>query len=104
MSKSYEPKNLTKDKLSDILLEEHLLTSKKEASVIVNKIFDEMISTLRNGFKKVVIKGLGSFESFDTKVKRGRNPKTGEKLLIPPMKKIRFKQSNNFLEENSSNV
>jgi len=74
-----------------------VLGSKKEAYTAVNKIFEEMSNSLKNG-DKVVISGFGSFNMVETKVKRGRNPKTGEKLLIAPMKKIRFKQSKDFFE------
>jgi nucleoid DNA-binding protein len=98
MNKKYEPKSLTKYKLSEILAKESLFTTEKDALAIINRIFGEISSVLNSGLKKVVIKDFGSFESYDTKVKRGRNPKTGEKMLIPPMRKIRFKQSKNALE------
>ncbi|MDR1511753.1 MAG: HU family DNA-binding protein [Endomicrobium sp.] len=74
-----------------------ILSSKKEAYEAVNKVFEEMSNSLRNG-DKVVITSFGSFSMFETKVKKGRNPKTGAKLLIAPIKKIRFKQSKNFFE------
>ncbi|MCL2334785.1 MAG: integration host factor subunit beta [Endomicrobia bacterium] len=70
----------------------NMLSSKKEAESAVDKVFDEISAALKNG-EKVVITGFGSFNMFVTKTKKGRNPKTGESLLISPMKKIRFKQS-----------
>ncbi|MDR0978231.1 MAG: HU family DNA-binding protein [Endomicrobium sp.] len=72
-----------------------ILSSKKEADSVVDKIFKEIAAALKNS-EKVVITGFGSFNTFETKTKSGRNPNTGEKLLIAPMKKIRFKQSKNF--------
>ncbi|MDR3274601.1 MAG: integration host factor subunit beta [Endomicrobium sp.] len=74
-----------------------ILSSKKEAYAAVNKVFEEISNSLKNG-DKVVITGFGSFNMFETKTKKGRNPKTGEKLLIAPIKKIRFKQSKDFFE------
>ena len=74
-----------------------ILTSKKEADAAVDKIFEEMSDALKNG-EKVVITGFGSFNAFITKTKKGHNPKTGEALLIAPMKKIRFKQSKEFFK------
>jgi nucleoid DNA-binding protein len=74
-----------------------ILSSKKEAQVAVDKVFEEISNALKNG-QKVVITGMGSFNVFETKTKNGRNPKTGEKLLIPPMKKIRFKRSKDFFD------
>ena len=69
-----------------------LMPSKKEATIIVNKIFDEMLTALVNG-EKVVITGFGSFNLLVTQAKKGRNPKTGESIYISPKKKIKFKQS-----------
>jgi nucleoid DNA-binding protein len=77
-----------------------MLSSKKEADVVVNKMFEEMINAIKNG-EKVVITGFGSFNVFETKTKNGRNPKTGQKLLIAPMKKIRFKPSKDFFSESN---
>jgi nucleoid DNA-binding protein len=74
-----------------------VLGSKKEAACAVDKVFDEISAALKNG-EKVVITGFGSFNSFVTKTKKGRNPKTGQTLLIAPMKKIRFKLSKDFFD------
>lgn len=70
----------------------NLMPSKKEAAVVVNRIFDEMLEAIVNG-EKVVITGFGSFNLLVTQTKKGRNPKTGETILIEPKKKIKFKQS-----------
>ena len=75
----------------------NILSSKKEADNAVNVVFEEMKSALQNG-EKVVITGFGSFNMLVTKTKKGRNPKTGETLLISPMKKTRFKQSKDFFD------
>ncbi|MDR1926720.1 MAG: HU family DNA-binding protein [Endomicrobium sp.] len=74
-----------------------ILSSKKEAYVAVNKVFEEISHALKNG-EKIVVTGFGSFNMFETRIKAGRNPKTGEKLLIAPMKKIKFKQSKDFFK------
>ncbi len=87
---------MTKNDIAKALA--NILSSKKEADAAVDKVFEEMSSALRNG-EKVVITGFGSFNMFVTKTKKGRNPKTGESLLISPMKKIRFKQSKDFFDK-----
>ena len=69
-----------------------LMPSKKEAAIVVNKLFEEMLNAIING-EKVVITGFGSFNLLVTQTKKGRNPKTGESILIEPKKKIKFKQS-----------
>lgn len=68
------------------------LPTKKEATDIVNTIFNKMLETIKNG-EKVVITGFGSFNLITTETKKGRNPKTGESIYISPKKKIKFKQS-----------
>ncbi|MDR2709610.1 MAG: integration host factor subunit beta [Elusimicrobiota bacterium] len=81
---------------ADIIAEvSKVLTSKKDAVLAVEKIFEEMSNALKRG-NKVSICGFGSFNMFVTKVKKGRNPKTGKTLLLAPKKKIRFKQSKDF--------
>ncbi len=69
-----------------------LMPSKKEATIVVNKLFEEMLAAIING-EKVVITGFGSFNLLVTQAKKGRNPKTGDTILIEPKKKIKFKQS-----------
>ena len=69
-----------------------LMPSKKEAAIVINKLFEEMLNAIING-EKVVITGFGSFNLLVTQTKKGRNPKTGESILIEPKKKIKFKQS-----------
>jgi nucleoid DNA-binding protein len=87
---------MTKNDIACVLSK--LLSSKKEADIIVNKVFEEITTAIKNG-EKVVITDFGSFNIFETKIKNGRNPKTGQKLLIAPMKKIKFKPSKNFFED-----
>jgi len=84
---------VTKNDIAIVLSK--VLSSKREACDIVDKVFEEISNSLKNG-DKVVITGFGSFHIFETKIKKGRNPKTGEKLLIAPIRKIRFRQSKGF--------
>lgn len=69
-----------------------VLSTRKEARDAVERMFSEMKRALRDG-DKVVISNFGSFHSFIAKARRGRNPKTGESLHLPPKKKIRFRQA-----------
>lgn len=75
-----------------------LMPSKKDATIVVDTIFEEMLTSLVNG-QKVVITGFGSFNLITTEVKKGRNPKTGETILIEPKKKIKFKQSKEIFND-----
>ena len=84
---------MTKNDLIDKI--SNILPSKKQATEAINKIFEEIVLALKDG-QKVVITGFGSFNLLTTKTKKGRNPKTGEAIIIAPKKKIKFKQSKDF--------
>lgn len=86
---------MTKNDLIDKI--SNMLASKKEAVSIVNELFEQMQLALKDG-QKVVITGFGSFNLITTRTKKGRNPKTGETIVLPPKKKIKFKQSKEFFE------
>ena len=47
-----------------------IMPSKKEASIVVNKLFDEMLKAIING-EKVVVTGFGSFNLLVTQTKKG---------------------------------
>jgi integration host factor subunit beta len=64
--------------------------SKSEAKAVVKLFFDNMADALING-NRVEIRGMCSFFVKNYKGYLGRNPKTGEKLIIPPKKQPYFK-------------
>src|ERR1700680_3334009 len=61
---------------------------RKESETIVETIFDSIIESLQNG-DKIEIRGFGSFRTGQRRGRVGRNPKSGEKVEVPP-KKIPF--------------
>jgi integration host factor subunit beta len=71
--------------------------SKSEASTVVEVFFDNMANTLAGG-DRVEIRGLCSFYVKEYKSYTGRNPKTGEKVVIKP-KKLPFFKSGKELKE-----
>jgi len=64
--------------------------SPHEAAEMVNTILDSMSDTLVSG-NTIEIRGFGSFIIKDYNSYRGRNPKTGEKIEVPPKKLPFFK-------------
>ena len=56
---------------------------KTEAKVIINTIFDSITEALSAG-DKVELRGFGSFRVKRRKARNGQNPKTGEKVKVPP--------------------
>jgi len=57
----------------------------------------DMIKRAVNEDGKIVLKGFGTFRIIETKERTGRNPRTGEEVLIPSGTKVRFKSSGDFL-------
>ncbi|MBU1628034.1 HU family DNA-binding protein, partial [bacterium] len=53
--------------------------------------------TLLKG-ESIRISGFGAFKSVKKMERMGRNPKTGEKIIIPPHEVIIFKPSKDFLK------
>ena len=55
--------------------------SKKEAADLVDQVFDSMKETLGRG-EKIKISGFGNFVLRDKRQRQGRNPQTGEPIVI----------------------
>jgi integration host factor subunit beta len=62
----------------------------REASSITTTILDSMIDALANG-DNIEVRGFGSFMIKEYTSYQGRNPKTGEKIKVPPKKLPFFK-------------
>lgn len=62
--------------------------SRKDSEVVVETIFDSVVCALLTG-DKTEIRGFGSFRIRQRKPRVGRNPKTGDRVEVPP-KKIAF--------------
>lgn len=58
--------------------------------VATREIFDLMSDTLVNG-DRIEVRNFGSFGVKLMPAKKGRNPKTGERLEVPPRNKAFFK-------------
>lgn len=80
--------------------------SRKDSEVIVETIFESIIKSLQSG-DKIEIRGFGSFRTRERRGRTGRNPKTGEKVEVPP-KKIPFfkpsKELKDFVNSANSNA
>lgn len=61
-----------------------------------HQAFDSLISGIESSLlssEKATIAGFGSFEIKERKGKTGRNPKTGEKVEVPPKNFVKFTAS-----------
>ena len=73
---------MVKSELIENLAERADITLAK-AEEIVDLFFDAVTDTLCNG-DRVEIRGFGAFTVREYKAYEGRNPKTGEKITVPP--------------------
>jgi DNA-binding protein HU-beta len=73
-------------------------TSKSSAAKALDAVFSSISSALCAG-EVIKIPSFGSFSVSVTKEKNGRNPKTGDLIVIPSSKKISFKVSKTLKDE-----
>ena len=69
--------------------------SRSKAAAVVDIFFNEMAGALAKG-ERVEIRGLCSFFVKEYRSYTGRNPKTGERVKIPPKKLPFFKPGMEF--------
>ena len=84
-------RTLTKAELIESIYEK-IGFSKKEASDIVELVFDILKATLEKG-EKIKISGFGNFVVRQKRPRIGRNPQTGEEIEITARKVLTFKPS-----------
>jgi integration host factor subunit alpha len=66
--------------------------SKKEASEVVDSVFEVIKRHLEDG-DKVKVSGFGNFAVHEKKPRKGRNPQTGETITIQGRRVLGFKAS-----------
>ena len=66
--------------------------SKKESAELVEKVFDSIKETLAQG-EKVKISGYGNFVVRCKNARKGRNPQTGQEILLEARRVLTFKPS-----------
>jgi integration host factor subunit alpha len=66
--------------------------SKKESADLVDLVFETMKETLGRG-EKIKISGFGNFVLRDKRQRQGRNPQTGDPIVITERRVLNFKAS-----------
>ena len=74
-----------------------ITATRKDAQTVVETIFDSIIKALRSD-DKIEVRGFGSFRTRQRRGRIGRNPKTGEKVDVPPKRIPYFKPSKELKE------
>ena len=83
---------MNKSDLSKAVYGAHGGMSHINAQKVVDLIFDIIKDRLSRG-EKVLISGFGCFRIVARKDKRGVNPQTGEPIVIPGRKAVKFEPS-----------
>ncbi len=66
-----------------------VVSTKREAEAVVDCVFDTITKTLQNG-SEVTLVGFGTFKVSSRKAREGRNPRTGEKIMISAVNVPKF--------------
>lgn len=82
---------LTKDHIINTIHDQLDLTKNRSAQ-LVESILESMKTTLENG-EDMLISGFGKFCVKDKRERRGRNPQTGEDLMLGSRRVVIFKCS-----------
>ena len=80
---------MTKAELVDEVGREATLT-RKHSEVIVDAVFSTIVEALQRG-DKIELRGFGSFRVRRRASRTGRNPKTGQGVVVPAKKVLYFK-------------
>jgi integration host factor subunit alpha len=80
---------LTKFRLIDAIAEQNGFTRKKSTNT-VETIFELIKSTFASG-DDVLISGFGKFCVKEKRERRGRNPATGEDMILAPRRVMTFR-------------
>ena len=81
--------SLTKQDIANTLVKKTELTQ-TQALVITTQFFDQIIEALKNG-EDIKLSSFGNFVVREKSPRPGRNPKTGEEVMIGARKVVTFK-------------
>jgi integration host factor subunit beta len=87
---------MTKAELVDEIAQKADLT-RKHSEVIVDAVFSSIVEALQGG-DKIELRGFGSFRVRHRASRTGRNPKTGDSVLVPAKKVPYFKPGKELRE------
>ncbi|HLR12908.1 MAG TPA: integration host factor subunit beta [Burkholderiaceae bacterium] len=88
---------MTKSELIAVLASRFPHLALRDADVAVKTVLDAMTRTLANG-QRIEIRGFGSFSLSQRAPRVGRNPKSGEKVMVPAKHVPHFKPGKGLRE------
>jgi integration host factor subunit alpha len=79
------------------IIQNHLNLPKNKSTEVVESLLEIIKSTLESG-EDVLISGFGKFCVKDKRERRGRNPATGEEMMLAPRRVVTFRSSGRLRE------
>lgn len=90
-------KTLTKADIVDFIYEK-TDRNRADVKIIVDHLLDLMKQSIKTD-RSLLVSGFGKFEAYDKKARRGRNPQTNDKIILPPRVVTVFRLSRKFRAE-----
>lgn len=88
---------MIKSELISLLSDKNPHLTQQDIERVVNVVFEEISDSLSSG-ERVEIRGFGSFSVRHRSARKGRNPRTGEGVLVPE-KNVPFFKTGKDLKE-----
>ena len=92
-----EQQAITRSELVESLAEQFPQLLPRDVELAVKTLLDTMTHALAEG-KRIELRGVGSFVLHHRHARTGRNPKSGEKVLIPEKRVPHFKPGKELRE------
>lgn len=89
--------SMKKDELVDAVMKAADIEVKAQGRRIVDAVFDTITKELSRG-GEVAVAGFGSFRVAKRAARKGRNPKTGEEIMIKASTKPKFRAAKQLKE------
>ncbi|MDR2124399.1 MAG: integration host factor subunit alpha [Desulfovibrio sp.] len=73
----------------------------------VKKLVEALLRLSKQAIKKdhaLLVSGLGKFEAYDKKARKGRNPQTDDSIILPPRRVVVFRLSRKLRAELNDNA
>ena len=86
------------DKVAEKASSSEKSMTKKDVDSVITATIDAIMDAIASG-EKVTLVGFGSFERRERKEREGRNPKTGDTMVIPATKVPAFSAGKLFKEK-----
>ncbi|MCP4579574.1 MAG: integration host factor subunit alpha [Deltaproteobacteria bacterium] len=93
--------SITKSKLIELICKNSNF-SKKEATTTIESLLETIKKTLESG-EDLLISGFGKFTVKEKSQRRGRNPETGNDLILDARRVVTFKCSKNLRDKLNDN-